>query len=343
MLANRYRSLLRSFPGGDDLYALIESHLQSVQAMLVGCAKKASGELVETVTHALSAGGKMIRPILTLLSAWTISEVNERTITYATAIELIHTASLLHDDVIDDAKVRRCKPTVNSVWGDKAAITTGDFMLACAFELLAKHNDERIISDIAETAQQMCCGQMLEVVHSFDLDMTYEEYLEIIKLKTGRLFASACYAGGISANASLEEAECLKEFGLSVGIAFQMIDDLLDFVGEEKELGKPVGQDIKHGKITLPLIELIRVLKAKEEANLVAWLCGKLRERTTDKELVAFLRQAIIQHRIDEHVRAVAKSFTDSAVRTLQALKGKRWEALSQVAAIIPEWQVEVP
>jgi len=338
MLANRYRSLLKSFPSGDDLCALIENHLQSVQAMLADCAKKAFGRLAETVAHTLGAGGKMIRPTLTLLSAWAVGEVNERTIAYATAIELIHTASLLHDDVIDDASVRRCKPTVNYVWGDKAAITTGDFMLACAFELLAKHNDERVLRDIAETAQQMCCGQMLESTHSFNLGMSYEEYLEIIKLKTGKLFASACFAGGISAGASLEEARCLKEFGLLVGIAFQMIDDLLDFIGTENELGKPVGQDIRHGKITLPLIELIRVFKADEESNLAGWLLKKLKEREVDDELIAFLRQAIVKRRIDERVKSVAKSFIDDAVNALRNLRGKRWEVLSHVASLIHEW-----
>lgn len=338
MLANRYRSLLKSFPSGDDLCALIENHLQSVQAMLADCAKKAFGRLAETVAHTLGAGGKMIRPTLTLLSAWAVGEVNERTIAYATAIELIHTASLLHDDVIDDASVRRCKPTVNYVWGDKAAITTGDFMLACAFELLAKHNDERVLRDIAETAQQMCCGQMLESTHSFNLGMSYEEYLEIIKLKTGKLFASACFAGGISAGASPEEARCLKEFGLLVGIAFQMIDDLLDFIGTENELGKPVGQDMRHGKITLPLIELIRVFKADEESNLAGWLLKKLKEREVDDELIAFLRQAIVQRRIDERVKSVAKSFIDDAVNALRNLRGKRWEVLSLVASLIHEW-----
>lgn len=309
--------------------------LGRVEKLLRECVSTSSGRLREVVNYTLSSGGKRIRPVITLLSAQAVGDVNERTIAYAAAIELIHTASLLHDDVIDNAKVRRGMVTANVLWGDSAAIVGGDFLLACAFELLSRYADVHAMCDIAGTAQKMCHGQMLELMHAFDTQMSRDQYLEIVRLKTAELFASACFAGSLSGGAAIEDATRLRNFGLLIGIAFQIVDDLLDIVGSESVLGKPIGQDLKSGKMTLPVIELLEKLRSEGDGPLLKRIEDSLNERSVSDELVSVLQQLIVTHGIDKLVRSYARQLSHSAMEVLKCPPAQRCEALSSIAKFV--------
>lgn len=327
--------VLHAQPCDSEWLAAIRESMDEVERLLRKCVSTSNGTLSDVVNHMLSSGGKRIRPMLTLLSAWAFGDVNERTIAYAAAIELIHSASLLHDDVIDGAKVRRGKATANVLWGDSAAIVGGDFLLACAFELLSGHPDARAMRDIAETAQKMCRGQMLELAHAFDAQMSRDQYFEIVRLKTAELFASACFAGSLSGGAEIEHATCLRNFGLLIGIAFQIVDDLLDIIGSESMLGKPVGQDLRGGKMTLPVIELLGALRGLGENALLKRIEDSLNARCISDELIALLQRLIIAYGIDKSVRLRAREFADNAIEVLKCIPTGRCEALSNLARFV--------
>lgn len=327
--------LLHAQPCDAEWLAVIRESMDEVEKLLRKCVSASDGTLSDVVNHTLGSGGKRIRPMLTLLSAQTFGDVNERAIAYAAAIELIHTASLLHDDVIDGAKVRRGKATANVLWGDSAAIVGGDFLLAYAFELLSAHPDARAMCDIAETAQKMCRGQMLELAHAFDAQMSRDRYFEIVGLKTAELFASACFVGSLSGGAEVEHATCLRNFGLLVGTAFQIVDDLLDIIGSESVLGKPVGQDLRGGKITLPVIELLGELRRRDENALLKRIRDSLSARCVGDELVALLQQLIITYGIDKSVKLYARQLADSATEALKRIPTRRCEALLNLARFV--------
>ncbi|MCS7253713.1 MAG: polyprenyl synthetase family protein [Armatimonadota bacterium] len=316
-------------------FTAIQDSMEWVEELLHECVASAGGKLKEIASHILSSGGKRLRPILTLLSGWVMGNINERTIAYAAAIELIHAASLLHDDVIDGARVRRGRATANALWGDSAAIVGGDFLIAWAFNLLSRHADERVMQDIAETAQKMCHGQMLELSHAFDVQMTSERYLEIIRLKTAELFASACFAGSLSAGAAIEHATHLRSFGLLIGMTFQIVDDLLDLIGSESKLGKPIGQDLRGGKITLPLIELLKEIRKDGESAILRQVGVSLNERNVCDELIITLREFIISYGIDKRIRLYARQLADDAIEILKLLPTKRCGVLSSFARFI--------
>lgn len=329
------RSICAYAASGAEWTAVIKEHLEGVEELLIECVNSAGEGLRDIISHVLGAGGKRLRPALTILSALVSGDVSESTTTYAAAIELIHTASLLHDDVIDGARVRRGRPSANVLWGDSAAIVAGDFLLSRAFGLFSKHPNEHVLSDIAETAQKMCCGQMLELAHAFDFDMGSKQYFEIIKLKTAELFASACYVGSISAGADRKDAACFRRFGLFVGMAFQIVDDLLDLIGSEERLGKPVGQDLKSGKVTLPLIELLRELEGEGNDDMLIKIRESMKIRCIRDEIIAELRDLIISRRIDERMKVYASEFANRATASLRQLNLERREVLLQFARFI--------
>lgn len=221
--------------------------------------------LIEEICgHSLLGEGKRLRPLLFILSALMCGYEKKDIYSLSTIFEYIHSASLLHDDVIDNADTRRKKPSASNLWGNTAAVLTGDFMFSMAFNVAIEAKNLDILSIVNKTAVRMTEGQVRELICTRKWDTTEDEYMKIIKSKTAELISVSCEAGAVAANADKAVVEDLKNFGLNMGIAFQMIDDLLDYSSTEKEFGKPVGKDFKEGKITLPLIYSIAGMDESE-------------------------------------------------------------------------------
>ncbi|MEI2697271.1 MAG: polyprenyl synthetase family protein [Microthrixaceae bacterium] len=231
--------------------------LERLEAGLVDAATTEDPTLTEIATHLITAGGKRVRPGFTIAAAATAltddSPASDEALTGGIAVELVHLGSLYHDDVMDEAEVRRTVDSVNARWGNLRAILAGDFLLARASELAASLGVE-VASLLANTISRLCAGQLLELQHAFDVDRSEDVYLRSIDGKTASLLASSCRIGGIVAGLPREQIEALTTFGHSYGMAFQIVDDVLDLVASEAEMGKPVGHDIEEGVYTLPVL-----------------------------------------------------------------------------------------
>jgi octaprenyl-diphosphate synthase len=204
--------------------------------------------------HLLLSGGKRFRPVLLLLSAKLCGYRGEKHVSLASLIEFIHTATLLHDDVVDRAELRRGSLSANSIWGNEACVLVGDFLFTKCFSLMVDNGNWKILRTISRATTLMAEGELDELIKTNDLSLSEESYLGIIARKTGALISSAVQIGAILGNVSEEKEEALAQFGMDVGIAFQLIDDSLDYTSKEKEFGKKIGIDLQDGKITLPLI-----------------------------------------------------------------------------------------
>lgn len=208
----------------------------------------------EIAGHILFSGGKRIRPLLMMLSARLCGYDKDDAATFAILFEYLHTATLLHDDLVDYASVRRGKPVANAIWGNASAVLTGDFLLARASSLAVKTQKMEILEILARITEDMSQGELHQLSRKGDPELSEEEYLQIIRNKTAVLMQGACLSGAILAGASRTEMQAMSDYGINLGMAFQMTDDLLDYVSDSKQLGKAVGADLREGKFTLPLI-----------------------------------------------------------------------------------------
>lgn len=232
-----------------------------------GAVEKSEGLVREMCTHLLLSGGKRLRPRLVLQSGMAFSRANEKMISAAAASELIHMASLAHDDVIDRAALRRGRPSANKLWGNHAAVLCGDWLFAEAFALLSGRGLSRCMGWMVEAIQQMCHGEVLQAGNLGNLDIGEEAYFELISKKTARLTEACCRCGAAAGGAGEDGIEALGGFGLNLGIAFQIADDVLDFRGRPEATGKPAGEDLSRGVITLPVIHLLKDGRHGERAR----------------------------------------------------------------------------
>ena len=211
----------------------------------------------EVGRHILLSGGKRVRPLLFLLSARLCGCQGNHLTDYSTIFEYLHAATLLHDDVVDAASVRRGISTANTVWGNQAVILVGDFLLAKSLSLAVGTDKLKVLKVLANTTTLMAEGEILQLLHTRNLDLTQEQYFEVTLRKTAALMSAACQIGAILAGVPEDQEGALTQFGLNLGITFQVVDDILDFTGDERQLGKPVINDLKEGRITLPLIHAL--------------------------------------------------------------------------------------
>lgn len=215
--------------------------------------------LVENIGHYIvDAGGKRLRPMLVLLCAGTRGTVSEDHITLATVIEFIHTATLLHDDVVDISALRRGRPTANAEWGNAPSVLVGDFLYSRAFQLMVKMGNMQIMSLLADATNTIAEGEVLQLIRAGDPDTSEEDYFQVIRNKTAVLFAAATAGAAILSGDSNSDIESAYQYGLHLGMAFQLTDDVLDYCGSVEEMGKNVGDDLAEGKPTLPLIYIMR-------------------------------------------------------------------------------------
>lgn len=273
--------------------------------------ERADGLIKETCSKLLASGGKRLRPLLTLQSALCFGPLNTSTIQAAVAAELIHMASLIHDDVIDRSELRRGKPTVNAEHGNLIAVLTGDYVFAEAFHILSSEQLLPSMSYLVEAIQGMCHGEVQQAGERFDLSSRTEDYFTRIAQKTGILLASCCRSGAATAGASPDEIEALGNYGFNLGYAYQIVDDLLDFSGDPQVTGKPVASDLMNGYITLPILYLL------ENPLYGPWAREILENRKRSIQDVQKIIQALISSEAMDEAFTTALHCAQTAVQSL--------------------------
>ena len=218
--------------------------------------------------HILFSGGKRLRPLLMVLSARLCGYKGDYDTVFSTIFEYLHAATLLHDDLVDEATLRRGKPVANSIWGNAAAVLVGDFLLARSLAIAAETKRPDVIKVVSGITENMSQGEIHQMMRKGSLDLTEAEYMEIIKRKTAVLFQGTCRSGALIADVSLQKETALSDYGFNLGIAFQMVDDLLDYTLDTATLGKEVGADLKEGKLTLPVIYSLKSADEKDRTRM---------------------------------------------------------------------------
>jgi octaprenyl-diphosphate synthase len=254
-------------------------------------------------------GGKRLRPILLLVSCRLFREPTPEAIQLAAVVELIHTATLVHDDVIDEAKTRRGKSSANVVWGNQVSVLAGDWLYMQAFQIALRLRRFDILDLLITLTQRMVDGELLQLERLGRIDISEADALELIDHKTASLFAACTKLGAIAGGASEDEQALLSEFGWNLGMAFQIADDILDFTARESVLGKPVGNDLREGKVTLPLCYALDHATAAERALVEAVLADRAYQRVSFEEIKAVL----VRHGGIERARERAREFTAKA------------------------------
>lgn len=271
--------------------------------------------LVEKIgEHIIDSGGKRLRPLLALLSARACNYQGDQHITLAAVIEFIHTATLLHDDVVDTSDLRRGKPTANNKWGNSSSVLVGDFLYSRAFQLLVAIGNLPVMNTLSNATNIIAEGEVLQLLNAKNPDTSEEEYLHVILGKTAMLFEAACKTGAQLANASDAEIEGLRLFGRHLGIAFQMVDDLMDYTGDQVTMGKNIGDDLAEGKPTLPLIHAMAT-GSDDERLLIRKAIRKGDTAQLPQILTIIARCGSL-----DYTRNMAKKETEKAISALSIL-----------------------
>jgi octaprenyl-diphosphate synthase len=259
------------------------------------------------------SGGKRVRPALLLLSARLLGHDGEEEVTYGAVVELIHTATLIHDDIIDHASLRRGQPTLNNLWGNNLTVLLGDWIYTKAMQMALSHGQIEVVQRLCDATLRMTEGELLAFQRLGAIDLTVDEYFEIIDRKTAHLFSAACSIPSLIPPARPEAGPALARYGRALGICFQLVDDLLDFTARESELGKPVLSDLKEGKLTLPLILLLPRVAAAERRLIETVLEDRSFSRVSAQQILELVRS---QGTLEE-VTETAEGYAAAARREL--------------------------
>ena len=249
----------------DGLLELAQPDMAKVDALIRDRMQSPVSVIPALAEHLIGGSAKRLRPLLTIASARVAGAQDDACIKLAAAVEFIHTATLLHDDVVDSSQLRRGKVAAHLIWGAPASVLVGDFLFARAFELMVEAGSMQALEILARASRVIAEGEVLQLTRAHDLNLSQDLYLEIIKAKTAELFAAAAEAGAVSAGATPRQCEALRRFGQDLGLAFQLVDDALDYSGDTATLGKNAGDDFREGKATLPLLLTIARTGAAEK------------------------------------------------------------------------------
>ncbi len=296
------------------LFTGIQSDLEQVDATFEKRATSGLPILNSASMHALGSPGKRLRTALTLLSGKMKAYSLDKLLPLSVAFEMVHLATLIHDDIVDKAKTRRGNPTVNALWGDNIAILLGDYYFAKTAGLIADINDNRIDHLFSDTVATVCEGTILEMMTAGRIDLTIESYYEKISHKTACLIAACCKGGAIVSQASEDEIELLYEYGLNLGIAFQIIDDILDYTEDQATIGKPAGNDLRQGMVTLPLIY---ALQSQPQNGYYQRVHGLLTGTGQAEEDIYSVVKWVVKGQGVERSRVDAQTYADKARQAL--------------------------
>jgi octaprenyl-diphosphate synthase len=301
---------------------LIGDDLKKVNQVIVDNMQSPVALIPQLAGHLVAAGGKRVRPVLTLAGAMLCGYEGDRQVRLAASVEFIHTATLLHDDVVDESLLRRGRDTANAVWGNQSSVLVGDFLFARAFELMVADGSLRVLKILSHASAVIAEGEVMQLLTTNDTETSEEAYLDVIRAKTATLFAAAARIGAVIADRPRVEEEALESYGMNLGIAFQLIDDVLDYSADQAALGKTVGDDFREGKISLPVVLAWR-RGAPEERAFWRRTLEKLEQRDGDLERAIGLmeKRGALKDTVERarHYGAIARDalgiFPDGAVK----------------------------
>ncbi|TWG63089.1 octaprenyl-diphosphate synthase [Aminobacter sp. J44] len=271
----------------EGLIALTKEDMGRVNELILSKAGSDVTMIPEVANHLISSGGKRLRPMLTLAAAQMFGYEGDGHVKLATSVEFMHTATLLHDDVVDESDMRRGKRTARMIWGNQASVLVGDFLLGQAFRMMVDVGSLDALDILSTAASVIAEGEVLQLSVAKNLETTEDEYLAVIKAKTAALFSAAAEVGPVVANATKSDRAALRSYGTNLGLAFQLIDDALDYAGDSSSLGKNVGDDFREGKVTLPVILSFRRGSAEEREF---WKSAIENAQTDDEQLEKALK-----------------------------------------------------
>ena len=317
------------------LLALASDDMQAVDALIVERMQSPVGMIPDLANHLVGAGGKRIRPLLTVATAAMCGyDTGAAHHKLAAAVEFIHSATLLHDDVVDQSGLRRGRPAANRIWGNSSSILVGDFLFARAFSLMVETGSMEALGILARASEVIAEGEVNQLAGLRDIDMSEARYLEVIGAKTAALFAAACEVSPVIADRNTRQRNALRTYGHALGLAFQLVDDALDYGGLESALGKSVGDDFREGKMTLPVI---RAVAAADDEERAFWhrVIVDLDQTEVDLErAVSYLRRA----RALRSTLAEADNYVAEAKAVLDVFPASEWrDALTRLADYVVE------
>ncbi len=292
---------------------MLEGDLQATNHAIVARMDSPVALIPQLAAHLVAAGGKRLRPLLTLAAARLCGYRGASHVQLAACVEFIHTATLLHDDVVDESILRRGHASANAVFGNKASVLVGDFLFARAFELMVADGSLDVLRILSGAAATIAEGEVLQLTTQNDVATTEQKYFEVIRGKTAALFAAACEVGGVTAGRPAPECAALASFGMDLGMAFQLVDDALDYCADVEELGKTVGDDFREGKLTYPVLIAIADGNAAETEF---WNRAIGEGEQTETDLATAL-ELIARHDAINRTIARAQGFTETAIRAL--------------------------
>ena len=263
-----------------------------------------------------TSGGKRMRPAVLLMASRLSGYTGDRAVLYAAVVEFIHTATLVHDDIIDDSDLRRGRLAVHSRWGNDITVLLGDYLYIKSMALALTHDTLDLVRVLCEVTLKMIEGELYQLTKNGDADITEDEHFEIIRRKTAYLFGGCAQIGGMLGDVPLEREQALREYGFNLGMAFQLVDDLLDFTGDAESVGKPIGADLREGKVTLPLIHLLRQHPDGVSAEIVR---DVIASRTITTDQWATLLRSLKEHASTDYAYRRASEFADRAKKPLYA------------------------
>ena len=283
--------------------------------MVVNQAVQSDVALISQIgTYIIGAGGKRLRPILTILSGRCLGYDDDKLYSLAAMVEFIHTSTLLHDDVVDESELRRGRKTANNLFGNAAAVLVGDFLYTRAFQLMVDSGSRKILEVMADATNIIAEGEVMQLMNIGNVDITEAQYLQVIQYKTAKLFEAAAQVGAILADATTEQEQALKDFGMFLGTAFQIIDDVLDYSGSVEQIGKNVGDDLAEGKPTLPLIYLMQQGNEQVAQDVRTAL------KNADREYFEVIHKYVTQSNALNYCVAQAQNAVDNAISSLKKL-----------------------
>lgn len=306
----------------DDLIeanALIRSRMRSENAP----------RIPEITNHLIGAGGKRLRPLLTIASANLVGYEGRHHILLAATVEFIHTATLLHDDVVDESEKRRGRPTANLLWDNQSSVLVGDYLFSRAFQLMVETDNLDVLAVLANASATISEGEILQLTAARNLKTTKETYLKIIRGKTAALFSAACEVSAIIAECCTSEREALARYGDAIGVAFQIVDDLLDYQSVSEKLGKNAGDDFREGKMTLPIIDAYEAASPNERVFWEEALTGKRNSESDFSKACALLSESGALSRTHE----AAKREVENAKEALQMFPPNQFRGLLEALA----------
>ena len=311
----------------DDLQLYFAQDMQAVDKLINSyITSNVTPVISELSNHLINAGGKRLRPLLTLAASDLCNYSGASHIKLAAAIEFIHTATLLHDDVVDESFQRRGKPTANILWDNQSSVLVGDYLFSKSFQLMVETDSLKVLSILADASSTISEGEILQLSAVKNIKTDESAYFKIIEGKTAALFAAATEVGAVISNVERKKVDALANFGKALGISFQITDDLLDYVGSEEVLGKNIGDDFKEGKVTLPLIKAIS-RSSKEEKRFWEEVINKGMQKSSDLEHALLLMR---QHNVFDETRSEAIKWSKKARNYLDIFPESKTKVILQ-------------